>query len=392
MVALETPVEDAALARLRASVDELAEERLDYAPDAALEVQLIEMRRQIDRLEAEFCRRLRRFERARGFISAGAASVVAWLRSACRLPAPAAHERVEIARELEAFAEIEAAWRNSEIAYHIVGVLARSVRELGRETVRSMLGELLDAARRLDPSRLRHVTRYLRYCVDPDGASGADDEAHARRHLSLSQTLDGVFILDGQLDAEGGAMLRAAINALNKPVPDDTRTAGQRRADALVELATRQLRDGNLPTTHGQRPHLIVTTSQDTITGGVHAGELGGAGPVSPELVRRLACDAAITEVTLDRSGTPVAVGGSRRTIPAALRTLLAVRDRGCRFPGCDRPPEWTDAHHIRHREHRGPTRAENLILLCRVHHRAVHEGGWRFQVHDDGALEAMPP
>jgi hypothetical protein len=393
MVALETPVDDEPLAQLRAAVEQLAGESLDHAAEAALEGQLIDIRRQIDRLEAEFSRRLRRFEQVRGFVSSGAAAAVAWLRDKCRLSSSAAHQRVEVARELEKFPEIEDAWRRSNIGYEHAATLARSAREVGHETVRAMLADLLDAARRLDPSRLRCVTRHLRYCVDPGGATSAEEETHRRRFLTLSQTLDGALLLDGQLDAEGGALLRTAISALNKPVPNDTRSAPQRRADALVELASRQLQSGALPTTHGQRPHVVVTVPATTVAGrATEPGDLAGAGPVSRELVRRLACDAAITEITVDGSGSPVAVAEASRTIPAPLRTVLAMRDRGCRFPGCDRPPEWTDAHHLRPRQQDGPNRAENLVLLCRLHHRAVHEGGWRLHVTADGALQALPP
>lgn len=368
------------------AVDELVAERIDRLTDGALEEELVGIRRQQDRLELEFCRRLRRFDAARGYISSGAPTTVSWLRTACRMSAAGAHERVEVASEIEALPEVADAWRQGSIGYHHVTALARSVREVGRTAFRSMLGELLDAARRLDPSRLRYVTRFLRYCVDPDGAAGAENEAHERRFLNLSQTFDGVFVLDGQLDAEAGAMLRAAINALNKPLPDETRTAAQRRADALTELAVRQLRSGRLPSTHGRRPHLVVTA---------HAGEPGeipGAGPVSKELVQRLACDASITAVTVDPSGSPIGVDDTSRVIPPSVRTALAVRDRGCRFPRCDRPLEWTDAHHIRPRAEGGPRLLDNLVLLCRVHHRLVHEGGWRLSPGPSGSLQALPP
>lgn len=393
MVALENPRLLDPLGSLRAAVDDLAHEQVDGVSDSVLEEQLVAVRRQIDRLEAEFCRRLRRFERARGYASSGAATVVSWLRTACRMSAPAAHERVEVARAMEAYPDIEASWRGTAIGYQHVAVLARSLREVGQAAFRSMLSDLLDAAARLDPSRLRYVTRYLRYCVDPDGSSAAEDDAHSRRFLNLSQTLDGIFVIDGQLDPEAGSALRTAIAALNKPLPNDERTAGQRRADAIGELAHRQLQAGSLPTTHGQRPHLVVTVPEQTLRGASTVpGEMAGAGPVSRAMVQRLACDAAVAEITVDATGSPVRAGEESRTIPAPLRTALTARDRGCRFPGCDRPPEWTDAHHIRHRASGGPTRAENLILLCRVHHRLAHEGGWHFDRRPDGSLEAIPP
>ena len=382
-----------ALAVLCAAVDAVAAEEIDGVSAAALEEQIVGVRRQIDRLEAEFCRRLRRFERARGFVASGAATVVSWLRTACRMSAPAAHERVEVAHAMETCPEIDQPWRSGAIGYQHVAVLARSLREVGPTAFRRMLGDLLDAARTLDPSRLRYVTRYLRYCVDPDGSEAAAEEAHARRYLNISQTFDGIFVIDGQLDPEAGSAVRAAIAALNKPLPNDERTPGQRRADALGELAHRQLRGGHLPTTHGQRPHLVVTVPEQSLRGASsEPGEMSGAGPVSARTVQRLACDAAITEIAVDASGAPVRAGEESRTIRAPLRTALIVRDRGCRFPSCDRPPEWTDAHHIRHRADHGPTRAENLVLLCRVHHRLVHEGGWRLDRGEDGSLEAIPP
>jgi hypothetical protein len=391
MVAVELPRPDA-LSDLRTAVDLLAAEVVDDR-DPAAEAKLIELRRQIDRLEAEFCRRLRPFDRARGFVRSGAANVAAWLRSACRLSASGAHERVEVAHELGALPEVEEAWRRSDIGYQHAAVLARSVREVGLEPLRAGLDELLDTARRVDPSRLRTTTRYLRYFLSPDGARASENDAYERRYLDMSQTVDGVVVVNGQLDAEGGALFRAAVNALDKPLPDETRTAGQRRADAAVELARRQLRCGQLPTTHGQRPHLTVTVPESTVSGsGCEPGDLAGSGPVSRELVQRLACDAAITPVTVDSAGRAVAVIEASRVIPAALRTALAMRDRGCRFPGCDRPPEWTDAHHILPRSDDGKTKAENLTLLCRVHHRMVHEGGWRLTRAGDGGLEAMPP
>lgn len=393
MVALEIPVRTDPLATVAAAVDAVVREQIDGVSDAALEEQLVGIRQQIDRLEAEFCRRLSRFERARGYASSGAATVVSWLRTACRMSGPAAQERVDVSHALEACPEIGEAWRNNAIGYQHVAVLARSLREVGRTAFRGMLAELLDAARRLDPSRLRYVTRYLRYCVDPDGSAASETEQYARRFLNLSQTIDGIFIIDGQLDAEAGSALRTAIAAVNKPLPNDERSAGQRRADALSELAHRQLQSGGLPTTHGQRPHLVVTVSEETLRGASsEPGEIAGAGPVSPSAVQRLACDAAIVEITVDATGSPLRAGEESRSIPAPLRTALTVRDRGCRFPGCDRPPEWTDAHHIRHRSEHGPTRGENLVLLCRVHHRLVHEGGWQLERRPDGSLEAIPP
>ena len=379
------------------ALEPLAQSHDDVAwlSDAVLGDDLVALRRQIDLLEAEFSRRLRAFDRRRGWMAGGAASLVSWLRTRCRLSVGAATQHADVARHLTELPETGAALRAGEIGFHHAAVVARCAAEVGNEAVRGVEGTLVEAARKLDPGRLRLVTRHLRHCVDPNGALDADNADHARRWLHVSQTLDGIFVLDGQLDAEGGAVLRSAIDALDEPAPGgDTRTAAQRRADALVELATRQLQGGALPAVGGQRPHLTVTASVETLERrpGSQAGDMSWAGPVVAETVRRLACDAALTRVTLDAAGSPLDVARTTRTIPPAMRRALVARDGGCRFPGCDRPPEWTDAHHVEHWADGGATRLDNLVLLCRAHHRAVHEQGWRVAWNADRALVAVPP
>ncbi len=171
---------------------------------------------------------------------------------------------------------------------------------------------------------------------------------------------------------------------------------------------------------HGQRPHLTVTVSAETLrsgdgaAGGVSAGalrvaaapqpaELRGVGPIHPETARRIACDSVRTVVTVAPSdgdsvwmpstpALPLSVGRATRTIPAHIRTALVLRDQGCRFPGCDRPPAWTDGHHIIHWSDGGPTELENLISLCRPHHREVHEQRWRIHIADGRAVVEPPP
>jgi hypothetical protein len=88
----------------------------------------------------------------------------------------------------------------------------------------------------------------------------------------------------------------------------------------------------------------------------------------------------------------PLDVGRTSRVVSPAQRTALAVRDGGCVFPGCDRPLAWCEAHHLWHWLHGGPTDLDNLALLCRAHHRAVHEGGWQLTRAPDGRLTATPP
>ena len=113
-----------------------------------------------------------------------------------------------------------------------------------------------------------------------------------------------------------------------------------------------------------------VARSDRAVTGEATWGAILG-----PDAVRRIGCDASVVRVVLDPTGQPLDVGRRRRVVPPAIRTALIVRDRGCAYPGCDRGPQWTDAHHVRHWADGGPTSLDNLVLLCRHHHRKVHEG-----------------
>ena len=183
--------------------------------------------------------------------------------------------------------------------------------------------------------------------------------------------------LDGLLDAEGGAIITTALNALiGPPARDDSRTAGQRRADALVELA--RPKAGGSTDGAGPRPHLVIRASLETLAGtpGAGAGALDWGGTVPGETVRRLACDAALTRIT-GKGELDLEISRTTRTIPPATRRALAARDQGCVAPGCGRPPQWTDAHHLKHWVEGGETTMTNLVLLCRRHHRMVHEEGW---------------
>jgi hypothetical protein len=148
-----------------------------------------------------------------------------------------------------------------------------------------------------------------------------------------------------------------------------------------------------LPDNGGEPPQLSVLTDLATLQarrGGF--GELPDGSVLAGETVRRLACDAKITRIVLDGASQPLDVGRARRTVTAAQRRALRVRDGGCRFPGCDRPVEWTDAHHVRWWSRGGRTDIGELILLCRTHHTAVHEGGWHIRLLGPGPPDQTAP
>ena len=351
------------------------------------------LRRQIDRLESVFVTWVLRFDQLRAYDDAGASSTVAWLRSRCGFSGGAAAQRVEVARQLSALPDAADLFAKGDLSFSTASVLARTTSEIGPEATALAGASLTDAAKRLGPEQLRTVGMHLRHAVDPDGELAQALRDRARRRFDLSMRLDGMCVVDGLLDAEGGALLRTAIDALCAPVSDDDRTPTQRRADAIAELARRQLQSGDLPTRGGVRPHLMITASSDGAVAGnaLRAAELAGVGPLADPILERLSCDAALSTVTVDEKGDALSVGRTRRTTPAALRRALMQRDRGCAWPGCDRPPAWTDSHHIRHWLKGGPTALKNLVLLCGYHHRRAHEGGWRLSLNG-GKLAAEPP
>ena len=162
--------ETSALGLLEQAVDCVAKLEVDQVSDGCLGDELVRLRRSIDRLEAEFSRRLQRFERLRGHVADGAASLVAWLRENCRLSLRGAATRAGVARSLASLPGAEELFNTGAIGFRHAAVLAQAVAEIGEEPVAQAGDILLEAARRLDPDRLRLLTKHLRHFVDPDGA------------------------------------------------------------------------------------------------------------------------------------------------------------------------------------------------------------------------------
>ena len=451
----------ASLTALAAVVNDLAAQELDGLSDAVRAERVLVLRRLVDRLEGQWLKELAGVD-ARG--AAGAedgiqvGSTAGWLRARLHAGASAASSWVRTARALfrGPLTQTAQALADGELSAAHAGVLASGTRDLPAHLTVEAEPVLLEAARRLDPPRLGRVVAHLRAVADPDTAASQAERHHQQRGLWLTPTLDGMVAVDGLLEPEAGQTLLAALEPLARPAnAEDTRSGGQRRADALTELARRALEAGQLPQTAGVRPQLTVTVDLDSLIGNSGPGALGGdteAGPLDPEACRRLACDGALTRVLVTRHPTnphshghddpsghhhsqgdpggdrglaapgpggggnealaarlraaktllppvlggaptqPLEVGRTSRVVQAAQRAALAIRDGGCVFPGCDRPLAWCEAHHLRHWLHGGPTDLANLALLCRAHHRAVHEGGWQLARAPDGRLTATPP
>jgi hypothetical protein len=392
-------VPDDAVMELRACLARLAgEDRSSWSGPARVDraVELVWLR---DRLDAEVVRAVGDADRDAAWQGGGAVSAVSWLAHAAPVGRPAAARLVRTARLVQDHEATGKALAEGDVSVAHVDELARVVRD--REAVFVEHERvLLDAATRLSPKAFSLVARRWRLCADDVIGSGDAAERFAARRLHVSSTLAGMVVGDFTLDPDTGARLLAALEVLVSPDPvhgpEPARSLAQLRADALGDMAELVLGGGIA----ARRPRvgIDVQVDVDTMVGLAPADltaarcDLVEVGPVAPETIRRLACDAVLTRMVLSPSRV-LDVGRPTKVIPEHLRRAVMARDGGCVFPGCDRPPGWCDLHHVVPRHEGGPTAEHNLAAVCRRHHVAYHEGGWRIVRHPDGwTAERAPP
>src|SRR6266849_1883650 len=289
-----------AFQQINSILDHLAGEELNSLTAEAMGDDQIALQRIVNRVQAEGLRRLRRFDSGQGYAPSGALSARAWLRWQLNLTATSASERVAMSRKMVALPQTEQALADGNISYRHATLIAEAAGQLGDNLEAQAETLLVEAATELDPWRLQRAIWHLKHCLDSDGVLSDSNKAHGRRFLHLSQTFDGVYRIDGWLDAVGGATLNTALNSVMGPrLTDDDRSAAERRADAAVEMARRQLDGGQLPEVGGQKPHLAISVDMATLSKepGSMAAELEWSQPIAAEAAPRLACDAAITPI-----------------------------------------------------------------------------------------------
>ena len=221
-------------------------------------------------------------------------------------------------------------------------------------------------------------------------------EAWQRRAFTVSSDGHGGARIFGHLDAEGAAIVSAALDPWSRPVGGatgpDLRTPAARRADALIDVCRIALASGGLPDNGGQPAQLNVTVDLETLRRGIAVGQLDTGARLAPGTVRRLACQAQIIPVVLDGAGVPIDVGRARRLYTGTARQAVLLRDLGCSFPGCDRPPRWCQIHHIVPWSDGGGTDRDNGVALCGYHHRLIHRSDWTVRLGADRRPEFVPP
>jgi uncharacterized protein DUF222/HNH endonuclease len=321
----------------------------------------------------------------------GCASLAAWLRIVGRMTAGEASRLARTARRLRVLPTLRAAWLTGTVSGgHVACVVANlsdRTAPLFAEQEDDIVPVLADAAVADAAVAMKAWAAMAREALDDDGSEPDPD-----RSAHLSSTLSG-GTLTAHLEPEAFHAAEAAIRlAMGQKADDDSRSLPQRRHDALADVFTHFLDHQSEHLGGHHRPHVNITIPLESLESGTGQGSFHDGTPVSAEDARRLACDANIHRVITRADGSVLDYGRATRAISAALFTVLCIRDHGCRFPGCDRPAHLTDAHHIRHWIKHGHTKPENLVLLCRWHHRVIHRKGWTIELMPDAEVVVTTP
>ncbi len=334
----------------------------------------------IDALEGEFSVEVKDTQKSGDHLVDGAVTTVSWISRTCGMSESSAADRLCVGIQFDALPKVAAALGSGEISYQSASVLCHLREQLGDKRDLFDEDEMLGYARQFSVFHLRMLCRVARHAADPDGFFNEAEENYSRRRLHISLMSDGMHAIDGVLDPEVGSALRTALESLaKKRGPEDDRSRSQRMHDALGEVVHHAMDEGKLPRRNGVRPHVTVTTTLEGLKNEVGAppADLELSLPISTKTLERITCDSTISRVLLADSMV-IDVGRATRVTSAPRRRALRVRDRGCRFPGCDRPANWSTPHHIIAWTRGGPTNLANELLLCYYHHRLVHEGGWQ--------------
>lgn len=337
------------------------------------------------------------FDRRRGWADDAFVSCAHWLNFKCGVDLGAAREKVRVAHALTALPKISTAMGDGRLSYSKVRALTRVASATTEDYFLSVA--LLSSAQHVE----RFVRQYRR--GEQELALSREECQVASRELHWWFDEDGSVLFKVRLPAVSGALMIKALEAARdqiykQDVSAETSEASlsplpnfaMQRADALALVAESYLNDGVPADRNTDRYQVIVHVDSQTLASdGEGRCEIEDGSPIAAETARRIACDASRIVVTENEKGEPLDIGRKTRTIPPAMRRALTLRDRGCQFPGCTHS-RFLDAHHVQHWAAGGETALSNLVMLCRFHHRTVHEGGIRISRSNQGALIFIRP
>lgn len=383
---------------LVAAIDGLAGLDVSAVSDVQVRDGLRAIQRAADRLAGLRAGWLAALDARGAGASEGSGSASTWVRNELRADPGDAKRQVETAKRVADSGRLKEAFTDGRVGQRHAEVIGASLERVGRATddrqvLQRIESELVDSAEQVDPRTLARIARRLEMQADPQAANRGEAEANKQRFLRLRVRPDGMVGLKGLLPQDAGEALRTALEALSPPESPDVpreawRSATQRHADALEELARRALNADVLPDKAGRRPNLNVVVDLQTLTDpdSGRPGELEFTGPVTGDTLERLGCDANVTRMVFNGASRPIDLGRTTRIVSRGMRALLVARDRGCRM--CGAPPAWCEAHHAVWWRHGGTTDIGNLVLLCRACHRTVHSGHWTITIHHDNSVD----
>src|SRR3989442_522823 len=376
------------VARLRAAADAFRCRPKIARTQEQIGHELAELRQVCDLIELEFSDLASEFAATDEYDLQGFDSAISWIKEICHMSGGAAADRVCAGHQLQRLSQSEDAVLEGRIGFAHFVLLARTAAAIGGRFDET---RLLQKASELSVRRFHNECMHARHAANPDGFVNEEKEGVEARSLTFANSDDGMVYVKGILDKVGGAALRTALEPLaQRAGKGDHRKLDRRLGDVLVDLSMYAL-DNGVPS---RRTHLQVTTSIETLLGlsGAPAAEMEFSLPISAKAVERLACDCSVTRILLGSDSTVIDVGRARRVISGPQRKALNVRDRGCVWPGCDRPASWTSGHHLVHWIRNGSTDPPNRTLLCYRHPRMVHEGDWQIVRTDVGSILTIPP
>lgn len=296
---------------------------------------------------------------------------------------------------------------------HIIQRALAGVDRPGFDRADITIGErlLTDQAATFEPAVLSQLAEQVVAAINPDGTLPKDRLNADRRHFSIRPTRDGAYVGEFRLTGVLGAKLMTVLRPLARPRLDripgadggdgaapsdavgmDERTYGQRMHDAVEDVCDRVLRSGGLPDSGGTPATVIVTVTLENLLSRLGYGRTSDGNLLTTAQILELAEQADIIPTVLNRSGAVLSQGRTRRIATPAQTCALIARDGGCSFPGCDRPPELCERHHVIAWIDGGMTDLNNLTLLCRYHHHQFAGHGWTAVINVDGLPEWTPP
>ncbi len=410
----------------------------DEARRERLEAEITTLAGHLNAANYRLIKLLDEFDRQNGWCGVGIRSLSHWLNFRCGIGKLAAREKVRVARALRELPKIDAAFERGEVSYS-------KVRAMTRAATPQNEAFLLQIARHGTADHMERLVRaYRNHTAELDASKSEPEGGREGRFWCYAED-DGTMVFGGRLPLEQGKLLEKALDAMvaeseseakserdddpeagvaedvsaesrastpgpavesvsaETPAPapaaeDDSAETPSRtvnRATALARIAEHYVATGggraqSLAGHESCQVFVHVNANDahpDNRINGGHTAYTDDRRRIAPNVVRQLACDAALTTVLENDRGEVLNIGRRSRTVPRRIAHALRIRDGGCRFPACGQQ-RWTDAHHIRHWADGGETSLDNLVTLCRYHHRSLHRDEYRIEHGTDGELK----